>query len=142
MITAGSRDPRIRAWAIQILRRYGCRSRDYLSQAQAIHEWCQHNLLYVQEPGDFFTQAFRVLWQGGGDCDCHAVAFGALCETVCLPVRLRVLTRKGLGYHVYCEVRIPPRGPTGRWLPAETTMPVPLGWDPAKADPAELRRLV
>uniref|UniRef100_A0A6M3JQX1 Uncharacterized protein n=2 Tax=viral metagenome TaxID=1070528 RepID=A0A6M3JQX1_9ZZZZ len=64
---------------------------------------------------------------------------GALAESVKIPSRLLVLRRNGRGFHVLCQVR---PVPWGGWVTAETTLPVPLGWDPRLADPDELRRLV
>jgi hypothetical protein len=133
--------PTIHAFAVRILRQGGARARDYAQQARIIHGWVQRNLLFVHEAGDMFTCPDRVLFQGGGDCDCHTAVVGSLLETVRIPANIVVLRRNGRGFHVYAEAKIPPNG-RGRWVPMETTLPVPMGWDPRKASPDEIRRLV
>ena len=131
--------PVIRAMAIRILRSYRAPSRDRHAQARAIQAWVQSNLLYIPEPGDTWMDPLRTLWIGGGDCDDHAIVVASLLEAIRIPTRFVVLRRRGRGFHVYAEAGFPDRRPA-TWVPVETVLPVPFGWDPKHATPEEMRR--
>jgi len=124
--------------AIRILKTYQVPDRAFAQQARAIHHFVQHRLSYVNEPEDLWMDPLRVLWTGGGDCDDHAIVLASLLEAIALPTRLVVLRRRGRGFHVFVEVGFPRKAPA-RWMPAETTLPVPFGWNPRKADRRALR---
>ena len=125
--------------ALRILRSYQAPSRDRPAQARAIQSWVQSNLLFVPEPFDTWMDPLRTMWVGGGDCDDHAIALGALVEAVRIPTRIVVLRRGGRGFHVFLEAGFPDRNPR-QWVPIETVLPVPFGWDPRHATPEEVRR--
>ncbi len=131
----------IRSVALRILRARGAPSRRPAAQARAIQEWVQSNVLYVNEPGDIWYDPLRTLFNGAGDCDDMAVLVASLLETLRIPSRLVVLRKGGRGYHVFVEVGLPPKSPT-RWIPVETVLRVPMGWDPRDADPREIRKFV
>jgi transglutaminase-like putative cysteine protease len=127
--------------AIRILRSYQVPNRDDVGQARAVHSFVQSNILYVNEPGDIWYDPLRVLWMGGGDCDDHAIVTAALLEALAFKTKITVLRRNGRGFHVYCLVGLPRRNPS-RWVPVETTLGVPFGWDPRKAKSSALRMVV
>jgi len=131
----------LRALAIRVLRTYRVPNRDDEGQARAIQAFVQHNILYVNEPGDIWYDPLRVLWMGGGDCDDHAILTAALLEALAFKTKISVLRRAGRGFHVYCLVGLPRKAPR-RWVPVETTMNVPFGWNPEKAKSQTLRLVV
>ena len=141
MINKGAMNPIVRAVALRILRQYQVPARAQASQARAIQGWVQSNILWIPERGDQFFEPLRTLWTGGGDCDCHAALIGALLEAIRIPVKITIMQRRGIGVHVYCKVGLPAGFPR-RWVCVETSLPVPFGWDPAQASPAEIRKML
>ena len=134
LIDEGAKDPRINELASRIV--HGIPARDDGAEASALLVWTQQNPRYTEEGTETFRDAAYTAQHGYGDCDDAAVLFGALCESIGIPVRLEVISkRSGLfrfePIHVYCLVGLPHRAPV-EWIPAETTMLVPLGWDPAE----------
>lgn len=137
-IRKGSTSPVVASVAARALRQGGAVPRDYTGHARILHGWVQRNILYLHEGGERFTDAERVLFSGAGDCDCQVIALGSLLGSIRLDARPVVLRRNGRGYHVFAEVKLPPRSPVFRWVPAETSIPVPFGWDPRNAGPREI----
>lgn len=140
LIRKRSRDPRIRAVALRILRLYMVPARAHWRQARALQGWMQSDITWVPEKGDQFFDPLKTLQIGAGDCDCQAALLGSMLESIGLPTRLSIVQKNGLGVHVFVKVGLPPRNPR-RWIPVETALPVPMGWDPSKASPEEIRRL-
>lgn len=126
LAAVASRDPRLRASAVGICRRAGARAP--AARAAALHRWVRRRVVYIREPIETFTDPARMVrekrWRFG-DCDDHTGALEALARGIGLQTR-----RVGVGWdghyrHVYPEIQI-----GGRWIPADTTVPYPLGWDP------------
>jgi len=133
--------PTINTVARRILRRYHTPDRDQFAQARALHAWVQGNIKWVPEKGDKFVHPIWTLYNGAGDCDCHVALLGALLESIRIPVKLYILRRGGRSIHVYLKVGLPGIRPR-RWIPAETSLRKPFGWDPQTADPSELRNIM
>lgn len=67
-----------------------------------------------------------LLKQRAGDCDDKSVLLASLLEAIGFQTRfVAVGPAPGIFAHVYVEVRI-----GNEWVPAETTEPVPMGWEP------------
>lgn len=142
------RDPRIAQLAVKICQKAGAKPREYRKQAQALLAWVQHNIYYVNEPGERLQSPLYTLKSGLGDCDDLAILLCSLFECVRLPWKMVITanTRGGivryiegdpnyrkLPYsHIYCMVGNKPFTPTA-WEFCEPTMQVPLGWDIVKA---------
>jgi len=138
-IRKGSASPVVASVAARALRQGGARERDYAQHARILHKWVQDNIMFLHEGGERFTDAERVLFSGAGDCDCQVITLGSLLGSVRLDSRPVVLRRNGRGYHVFAEVKLPPRAPVFRWVPVETSIGAPFGWDPRTASPNQIR---
>jgi len=155
LITAYSRDPRVRNLAISILRQAGTKPRDYKGQAAALLRWVQDpaNVFYVNEPNEQLQSPLATVEMKSGDCDDLAILLASMLGAIRLSNRL-VLSGRGPGgkmvrwiegrgkpsrrvkySHIYLCVGTPPFRPT-QWFFMETTAIKPLGWDVVQADAA------
>ena len=150
IIESYGKDPRISGQAVQILRGSGIAPRDYPGQAQALLEWTQQEIYYVNEPGERLQAPLATLRMGYGDCDDMVILLCSFFESIRLPWKLALAgkdkrTGKLVQYiegnrlppgvqwtHIYCVVGNHPFAPK-KWLSAEPTLQVPLGWDVVKA---------
>lgn len=143
----GGRDPRIATLAVEIVRGAGVEPRDYPRQAAALLRWVQHQVYYVNEPGERLQDPTYTIRVRYGDCDDMALLLAAFCESLRLPWRY-VLTGKRKGQkkpvrwvegtpyphgvewaHIYLAIGWPTFQPR-EWRWAEPTLRgVPLGWD-------------
>jgi hypothetical protein len=139
------RDPRIATLAVKICKDANCEPREYRKQAAAILKWVQHNIYYVNEPGERLQDPIYTLRVGYGDCDDMAMLLAALYESLRLPWRF-VLSgksengqiirwiegtpfRRAAYSHIYVVVGWPAFRPKV-WAYAEPTLRrVGLGWD-------------
>jgi len=148
------RDPRIATLAVSILKKAGVQPRDYKGQAAALLHWVQHDLYYVNEPGERLQDPLYTLKVGYGDCDDLVIMLATLAESIRLPWKLVISgTKKGQkvryhqgekfpggkkkGYdwsHIYIALGDRPFVPQ-KWYYAETTVRgAPLGWDVIEGD--------
>jgi transglutaminase-like putative cysteine protease len=141
-----ARDPAIAAKAANIVRMAGDGSRDHQAQWAALLKWVQRNILYVNEPNERIQSPQYTLTEKMGDCDDLGIALAALGESIRLPWRFVITGRSNRGQrvryvdgtgpvpqnvvwtHIYLVVGWPPFQPT-KWVFAEPTLDVPLGWD-------------
>ena len=133
LIAKASLNPYVRALAASIVR--GIPSRDHLERARAILAWVQENLTYVGEPHEIFTRPERMLLDPDfhfGDCDEINAALAALYESIAFQTVGEALGWGGHFRHYGIRVGLPAGKPPERLLYAEGTIPVALGWDPAK----------
>ena len=150
IIESYGKDPRISGQAVQILRGSGIEPRNYMGQAQALLEWTQQQIYYVNEPGERLQAPLATLRMGYGDCDDMVILLCSFFESIRLPWKLSLAgkdkrTGKLVQYvegtrlppgvqwtHIYCIVGDHPFS-AKRWFSAEPTLQVPLGWDVVKA---------
>jgi transglutaminase-like putative cysteine protease len=133
MISDGAHDPLINELASSIV--HSCPARDDYCEAQALLTYVQEKQRYTEEGEETFRDAVYTATHGFSDCDDATILFGALAESIGIPTRVEVISKRiGLlryePIHVYPLVGLPHRAPE-QWIPAETTLHVPLGWDPA-----------
>jgi hypothetical protein len=140
------RDPRIATQAISIIRAAGVKPRDTRGQTAALLKWTQTQIYYASEPGERLQDPVYTLQQHirYGDCDDMALILAAYLESLRIPWRF-VLSGRGPGGklvrwcegerhkrakwgHIYLAVGNKPYRPT-KWIFAEPTLHVPLGWD-------------
>ena len=138
LIELDKSNPQVRALAAQIIADAGASFLgDHRGRIGALLSWVQRELLYVHELPEIFTRARRSLLDARyrfGDCDCKVIALGSLLRSIAYPIVLEAYGWAGIWRHVALLVGIPPNGgKVAEWIPAETTLPVPLGWDPYKA---------
>ena len=92
------RDPRVAQLAVKICQKAGAKPREYRKQAQALLAWVQHNIYYVNEPGERLQSPLYTLKSGLGDCDELAILLCSLFECVRLPWKMVITanTREGI----------------------------------------------
>jgi len=143
LISDGAQDPRINELASSLVR--GQPDRDDAAEAATLLEYVQNHVRYTEEGTETFRSAAYTAEKGFGDCDDAVVLYCALCESIGIPTRLSIISKRtGLlrhePLHVYALVGLPHRNPTD-WLPAEPTIHVPLGWDPVEYAAAHADKL-
>ncbi len=108
----GSRSPRIRAAAINIVREAGVREKDYYGEILAIHNWIKKNIRYVKDPVNQETLSHpeELLFNTrAGDCDDMSVLEIALLGALgfkAWPITIGL--RPGMYSHVFVRVQVPP----------------------------------
>ena len=137
----GSRSPRIRALALDIVREAGVPERDYLGEVRALHGWVVRSLRYVRDPinQELLTAPETLLEVRAGDCDDHAVLLAALLAALGHAVRFVTIgfdaNRPESFSHVYLHGQ--PAG-SSRWVPLDAIKKdQPAGWEA----PAPVRRI-
>lgn len=105
---------------------------DELGEVDALFRWVRDRIRYVRDVHGIETIATptATLARRAGDCDDQCVLLGALCESVGYPTRFVVAGygAPGVFEHVYLEILA-----AGRWLAADPTERVSLGWEPPGA---------
>lgn len=125
----GSRSPKIRALAINILRQAGIPEKNYLAETIAIHNWVRDNIRYTKDVAGQETLcppeeiAFN---SKAGDCDDKAMLEAALLGAVGTITRFKVLGVTPEQYsHVYLQAMV-----GGRWISLDPIMrDKPAGWE-------------
>lgn len=151
------RDPRIATLAVSILKQAGAQPRQYRKQAAALLSWVQHNLYYVNEPGERLQDPLYTLKVGYGDCDDLIITLASLLESIRMPWKLVISgttksgkkiryhqgekfpTTKGINWsHIYMAIGDRPFTPN-KWEYAEATVRgAPLGWDVVDGSASQL----
>ena len=132
-VEEGAFDPAIRKLAISIVRKAGCKHKDFMCEIKAIYNWIKENVRYFydQEGTDAYHSAYSIAFElKGGDCDDFAILAGALLGSIGYPIALRIIakTKEGKFVHIYPLVGIPPHGKKLVWIPLEFTDPkIPFG---------------
>lgn len=106
--------------------------KDYLSEIKAIQEYVRDSVRYVRDINGMETLASpaKTLKMMQGDCDDKALLAASLLEAIGHPTRFVAVGRVPNEYeHVLIETKIN-GGASEKWLPVETTEPVPVGWYP------------
>lgn len=114
--------PQIRNLALEIIRAYGCRSRDKKCQAVAIGTWVQDNIYYVHELPERFQTPGETLRIRSGDCDDHTTLCCSLLESVGVNSRMVCMQINGLWSHIFAAAVM--KG--GALLPLDSTMRYPV----------------
>ena len=149
IVESYGRDPRIAETAVTILKQAGVAPRSYVGQAEALLQWVQRNIYYINEPGERLQSPLYTLEKRFGDCDDEVILLCSFFEACRLPWKLALAGKakdgrliqyiegerlpKGVKWtHIYCIVGDQPFRPKA-WFPAEPTLQVPLGWDVVQA---------
>lgn len=132
MIADGAADPRIGELASSIVNNVG--PRDDKAEAAALLAWVQENVRYTEEGTETFRSAAYTAEHGYADCDDMTILLGALLESIGIPTKVVVISKRvGLfrhePLHVFLRSGHPHRAPR-EWIPLEPTLPVSFGWDP------------
>tara|TARA_R110002012_G_scaffold91307_1_gene222430 strand:- start:465 stop:1160 length:696 start_codon:yes stop_codon:yes gene_type:complete len=138
------RDPRVAHLAVQILQEAHVPPRQYKEQAEALLNWVQRNIYYVNEPNERLQDPLYTVKVGYGDCDDMVLLLAALFHSIRLDFRFVLSGRNkgklsrwiegerepvGQWTHIYLMVGWPVFKPT-TWAFCEPTIPsAKLGWD-------------
>lgn len=140
-------DPMIRKIAMDVLTRK-CNGRwcvpekNWLAEVKALFIFIRQNVRYTRDPAgmDTYTSPLRTLgWFKAGDCDCYMILGGCLLQSVGYPIKIRIVHTAGepTWNHIYLLAGIPTRQADGsrqlKWLPFDTSMDKPLGFQPPRA---------
>lgn len=128
----GSRSPKIRALAINILRSAGVPEKSYQAEMVALHNWVRDNIRYTRDVYGQETLAppeETAFNTKAGDCDDKSVLLAALLGAVGIPTRFKVLGVTPEQYsHVYLQAQV-----GGQWVSLDPIMrDKPAGWEAPK----------
>lgn len=98
-------------------------------KVQAIYNWVKRRIRYVPESAgrDVALRPETTIGLSAGDCEDHAMLISTLAKLSGIQTRFKVISRDGNLYtHIFSEALV-----NGRWIPLDTTIPLPLGGEPA-----------
>ncbi len=124
----GSRSPKIRALAINIVREAGVAPKDYVGEMVAIHNWVRDRCRYTRDVAGQETLcypeeiAFNTM---AGDCDDMSMLDAALLGAIGIATRFVTMGTTPLKFdHVYLQAR-----PKDSWISLDPIMKKPAGWE-------------
>ena len=125
----GARSPKIQASAVKILRGAQVAPKDYTGEMVALHNWVRDNIRYTRDvvgQETLFPPEYVMYQTQAGDCDDLSMLVAALCGSVGIPTRFKVIGQTPGSYsHVYLEAR-----PQNDWIPLDPIMrDKPAGWE-------------
>ena len=126
IVKASKNNYAVRTQALDLVS--GLRQKDFVSEVRAIHQFVRDDIRYVKDINgtETLTMPNKLLVTRQGDCDDKAMLTAALLETIGHPARFVAIGRSpGEFEHVLVETKI-----AAKWIPVETTEPVPVGWYP------------
>ncbi len=133
----GTRDPKVYELARSVVSKrnadgsWAVPEKDNWAEAQALFNEVRKRVRYVFDPIDYdaFQTARRTLEMNSGDCDDYSSLLGAMCRSVGLNVRTRVVQTKDSDTwnHIYLVVNI-----GGTWKALDASMAKPAGWEVPK----------
>lgn len=129
----GSRSPKIRALACNIIRQAGIREKDYVAEALAIGNWVKNNIRYVKDVYGQETLSYPeevAFNMQAGDCDDQSILLAALLGSVGIPSRFKTMGLTPVQYsHVYLQAK-----PGKQWITMDPIMSEkPIGWEVPKS---------
>lgn len=131
--------PLIRQLAVELVRDLPELTRgrkDFPAQVRALWQFVRSWIRYVRDIRNVETlhSPVRLLKNRAGDCDDQAILLASLLEAIGHGTRFVAMGfAPGRYSHVLAETWL-----GGRWVPLETTIERPFGWDP----PDQLERMV
>lgn len=123
---AGRKSWPVRQCAESLVR--GLQQKDWKNEIAAVHQFVRDNIRYTMDIRGTETVATpeQTMERRLGDCDDKALLAASLLESIGHPTRFVAIgKRPGVFDHVLVETRV-----GDRWIPVETTEPVPVGWYP------------
>ena len=127
-VRTGKKDMLVRQKALSIIKNRP--QKDFAGEVQDLHKFVRDSIRYVKDIAGVETVQTPdiTLEIGQGDCDDKSVLLASLLESIGHPTRfVAVGFRPGHFSHVLIETKI-----GARWIPLETTEPVPMGWYPPR----------
>lgn len=137
----GKVDLTIQKIADQVVRKSGCKGREYPCKAQALYDFVKSYVRFERDPFgvEMVQEPMVTLKRRAGDCDDHATLVSALFGSLGFPYAIKTikadLGRPNEFSHVYAIVYVPGRG----WMGADTSVdPAYLGWEPPGRHPYKI----
>ena len=132
------RNPLIRQLAVEIRQAMKVPGKDYLGEVKAVHRFVRDVITYVRDVRNVETlqTPVRTLANRAGDCDDQAMLLASLLEA--LGHRTRFVAMGFSAPDQYTHVLAETLYGGERWVPVETTLERPVGWNP----PAQVARMI
>lgn len=128
LVKTGKKSGAVRQKALELTR--SLRQKDRLGEIKALWHYVKNEIRYVRDINGVETvhTPEQILRQQSGDCDDKALLLCALLESIGHPSAFWAIGTKQAGRysHVLALTRVGEK----KWLPLETTEPVPFGWGP------------
>lgn len=128
LVKSGKKSPSVRAKALALTQ--GLKQKDKLGEIHALWSFVKNHIRYVRDINGVETvhTPEQILRQESGDCDDKALLLASLLESIGHPSAFWAIGVKEPGKfsHVMALTRIGAK----KWLPLETTEPVPFLWKP------------
>ncbi len=134
----GTRDPQVYSLAREILSRkcgkdWCVAEKDHWGEAVALFNEVKSRVRYTFDPLDYdaFQTPAKTLQLKTGDCDDYMSLLGAMCRSVGLKVRSRIVQTTGntTWNHIYLMVFLPERN---GWASMDLSVKQPAGWQVPK----------
>ena len=131
----GTRDPAVYSLAREVLNRkcggdWCVKQKDHWGEAVALFNEVKGKVRYTWDPLDYdaFQRPRKTLALRTGDCDDMVSLLGAMCRSIGLQVRSRIIqtTGEATWNHIYLLVHIPE---ANAWRPMDLTVQKPPGWE-------------
>lgn len=116
----------LRELALSLVRNLN--QKNWLGEIRNLHEFVRDEIRYVKDINGIETVSLPQITveTGQGDCDDKSVLLATLLESIGHPTRfVAVGFSPGHYVHVLVETKV-----GNKWIPLETTEPVPVGWYP------------
>lgn len=126
IVQEGKKNPIIRHTAQSLVAHLA--PKNWWAEVDALFRFVRDEIRYVRDVRGVETLHLpqQILKQRQGDCDDKSVLLASLLEAISHPTRFVAVGRTPNQFcHVLVEVRM-----GAKWLPLETTEPVPMGWTP------------
>lgn len=126
LVKEGRKNPVIRELALSLIERHD--QKDWQNEIRSLHAFVRDRIRYTRDIRGVETlqTPWATLDIRQGDCDDKSILLASLLESVGHPTRIvAVGFVPGTCSHVLVETRI-----GNKWIAAETTEPVQLGWYP------------
>jgi transglutaminase-like putative cysteine protease len=105
--------------------------KDFAGEVTSLHEFVRDRIRYLKDIDDVETVQTpdKTMQLGYGDCDDKATLLATLLKSIGHPARFVAIGvgKPGEYSHVFVDTFI-----KDRWIPLETTEPVPAGWAPPR----------
>jgi len=111
------------------------RERDQWGEAQAVFDWVQENIRYINDPDDTELLMYPMITvsRRAGDCDDQSMLYNALMSSIGYATRFKTIkadkSNKGQFSHVYSMIRLR-TGRGWKWFSVDCTQRKPFGWEP------------
>lgn len=126
LVLQGKKAPAVRQAAVDLTN--GLRQKDWTAEVTALYNFVKNRIRYLRDIRGVETlhTADKILSNEQGDCDDKSVLLASLLESIGHPTRFVAIGfSPGKFSHVYVETKM-----GDKWVPLETTEPVPMGWKP------------